>query len=607
MPLPLRILVHDGEPAYAVFARLASRHGECNLRGFAARVGLSWSGTIAGIEPSAVAALNGTEVWRLARFTPRVDPRTRVVQLADQKLLLNDWSCRRRRYCAECFRDDRNAAEAADLPPDLGPWHRSWWDIRSYDACHKHSVTLRDDCPSCNAPLGWTQTGLDRCPCGADLCATETMFVEPGVSKYIARRLGLTDSPTYPILEPLDLHDSLAVLARLGFCRLLDYCPQRPRASAKEREVARRAGLELAHEWPNAFESQLDRLVKRSGRESAPAGMIGAYGWIYSAWATTEAIEPFSTSLRDALRTHAIKNAIVQEGETLFGERFAPGGGLTDATRRLGSSYRLVRRAAASAGALPNGLRRGVATDLPQAWLEDTLLKKQDMLNLNETAAALGVGRARLRGLTAANLLSPVTILGSTRYHKGDIVQLLAKIRRGSPERSYSPTPGADRLPHACRIARVSLVAAVGAILSRQVVPCSVDPDAPGLDGIIVRYRELRASARTPDHVSVEQAAVMLHLHADSVRVLVSAGEIASRLKTPRVCRKSVLRFKQQFTSNADIATRLRNSPRSVLKHLRSHGIKPIWQPPYTRDYLFFRLEVEGLIVAQCGSPPPSN
>lgn len=597
MTLPLRIVAHDGEPAYAAFVRLAARHGADSLRGFAARVGLSWPGTIAGIGPLDVATLTGQDVERLTWFSPQVDPRSRSVKLAGERLLLNDWSCRRRRYCSACIYDDRQLAAVSGLQTELGPWHRSWWDIRSYSACHLHHVGLREACPKCGSPLGWEPSQFDRCACGADICAAESTSMDPCVSAYIARRLGLATGPIPSLLEPLDLHNSLSVLARLGFSALLEYRAHRPRASAQERETARQAGLAMAFAWPEAFEDRLDRLVDRADRKAAPAGMIGAYGWIYSAWATTEAIEPFATALRDVLRAHAIKHGIVQHGEALYGERFAPGCGLADLTRRLGSSYRLVRRAAASNGALPAGRRRGVATDLSKTWIEEALRTKEDMLGVNEVAALLGVGRARVRELIAANLLRPATVLGNTRYRKDDARQLLKTIRQRVPICPYRPTPEAERLPLACRIARVSLVEAVTAILAGRVTPCSVDPDTPGLDGVMVHWRELRDSRRKPDHVSVEQAADMLDIHADSVRSLVRTGEIGSRTKQPRVSRNSVLSFRDKYISNAEIATRFRLSPRFTLKFFRRHGIDPVYKPPNVRNYLFDRRNVERLLI----------
>ena len=587
MTLPLRIMAHDGEPAYAAFARLASRHGVDSLRSFAASLGLSWPKTIASIEPSAVARLTGLDVERLAWFTPAVDPKTRSVELEGERLLLNDWSCRRRRCCGPCFNNDRSAAIEAGLPGDFGPWHRSWWDIRSYDTCHVHHTALLEACPKCHAPLGWASTQLARCQCGADLGAGAAVSTDACVSHYIARRLGLVTGATYPILEPLDLNDSLAVLARLGFCALLEYRAQRPRSRAPERVAARQAGLAIADDWPGALEECLDRLVHRADRALAPAGMIGAYGWIYSAWATTETVEPFASELRRVLRAHAIANGVIQHGEALFGKRFAQGGGLSEAARRLGSSYRRIRRNAQIDGVLTTGQRPGVATVLPPAWIEEAQIDARETVNVNGLATALGVGRARARELLSSGHLKTNSVLGAKRYRFQDIEAFLALLRGSAPTGSWMKKAGEQRLPLACRCSGPSIASAVTAIMSGRLRPVWIDSGAIGLSAIIVLYNDLQKLTIDPAYVSVAKAAARLRVHHESVRALIETGELRTRKKTPRVSLQSIIEFEQRYASCTSLSVTFNITAHRVRATLAHHQIFPIFQPPTCRNIIF--------------------
>jgi hypothetical protein len=87
--------------------RLAARHGDPDVRNFAADLGLSFSKVLAGHDAERLARLAGIDWCELARFTPDIDVRSRTVELAGDRLLLNDWSVRARRWCPLCLREDR--------------------------------------------------------------------------------------------------------------------------------------------------------------------------------------------------------------------------------------------------------------------------------------------------------------------------------------------------------------------------------------------------------------------------------------------------------------------------------------------------------------------
>ncbi len=189
--LPLRLRSRAGEPPHGVLLRLAARHGDPDVRNFAADLGLSFSKVLAGHDADRLARLAGIDRCELARFTPDIDVRSRTVEIGGDRLLLNDWSVRARRWCPLCLREDRAMAVSLGQPMRLAAWHRALWDIRSVGSCPLHNVRLFDSCPACGTRQDLEGPSVDRCRCGMDL--SRGSFSSGGIklSSFIAGRLGL--------------------------------------------------------------------------------------------------------------------------------------------------------------------------------------------------------------------------------------------------------------------------------------------------------------------------------------------------------------------------------------------------------------------------------
>ncbi len=595
MTLPLRILGHEGEPAHGLLLRLAHRHGEEDPRAFAAELGIAWQNTPATLDPAAIARASGLSLEAIAFSSPIIEPKARRVRLAGEILYLNDWSVRGRRYCPACFLDDRLEAMSGRGSVAKGPWHRTYWDIRTYDVCHIHRLRLHDACPTCGTPLGWRRSVLDVCECGADLAAGPSSSGDASVSQFIAARMGFTRDAPCGALENLCLGEALPVIERLGSAIKGGYRAKKPKSDAKGRAEARTIGLAGARDWPRALISALDDIVNRPDLAVAPSGVIGAYGWIYASWAVTETAPRFGEALRGCLRKHAIANGIAQEGEVLFGERFPVGRGIAAVVRELGSSYRRITRALAGEGAMPRGHRRGVATSLSNSWLVQTRTDASGTLTLQETAKTLGIGRIRAREIVAAGLIEPVDFLGQRRFRATDIENFLTSLGRQQALASASSNEKTRALPAACQSMGVRLVHALEALMQERLSVEFLEPGGIGLQAFHVSLKalgDLRPSPRA--RLTEAVVARRLHIHADTVRFLARSGHLTEKADGHAVMTTSAVEeFDKTFVSCAHLAKQTGLSPRAVMKRLTARKIDPAFSPPTLRNVIYRRSNVD--------------
>ena len=592
MTLPLRITPHRGEPAHAVLMRLARRHGEDEVSAFAQQVGVAWRGPIANVAPRSVAELIAFDVEALQHFSPSVQPAARVVEIAAQRLYLNDWTISRRRFCPACYHQDRADARAAKQPETLGPWHRTYWDISSYDSCHTHHYTLADACSACGSAATWAHSAIDLCSqCGHDLTKVPMVRASGEVAAYIAGRLGLNDWTPCPILDAQSLGEALSICERLGFAVTLQFATRRSRAQRQERADARRAGLAAACLWPDAFHKALDLLVKRERCSTDPAGMIGTYGWVYSAWACTEATEPFGSDLRHRLREHALENGIAQHGEALFGQRNAQGHGVTEAARRLGISVRRLSREVVASGVALAGRRPGVATALPDTWVDQIADDIRTTLDMQGVANALGIGRSRAREIIALDLIPPVTVMGARRFRQSDVAALLMSLRETQGRSSSSPPPSRLlTLPRACQRAGVPIAQAIDALRERRLSLTSIDDNAIGLQALIVDTNEVRLLRPREGKLSVEEAARRLSVHPDTVRYLIRIGALQrTDRKSLMIDEKSLHQSQKDLVACTILSRQLQRSSRAIMRHASRLGVRACHGPPACRNILFDR------------------
>jgi hypothetical protein len=383
------------------------------------------------------------------------------------------------------------------------------------------------------------------------------------------------------MLDGADLKDALASAERLGWAVLAG---RRDRAALVDREartIARDVGMSAIADWPRSFRLALDSAFETRPAES-PDGLLAAYGWIYSEWAYLPPRSDLDRAVRDELALHAAANTVVAADEPLFGAEGLAAVNMTEAARTMGMGYARARGVLDGRGAIPPGVRRGVAFPLRP---EDVPGPVGRLAPGRAAQEWLGVGRKQARAIRRA--LSD----GSADLAWAD--GLLAAARRGVPEVDVVAA-GLSPLPGACRSAGVGLAVACRGLLDGRLRPVAVRRGHATLAGVLVRAGDVRA-LRVGEPVSVETAAAMLDLHHEAARWLVREGTLTARpgRRTRRIEIGSVTAFDAKFATSARLAKERGGSSRSVVHALTKEGVAAVFGPPACRQCIFRREEVE--------------
>lgn len=600
MPLPLRLRTRLGEPPYGVILRLAARHREDHVPSFAASFGLSLRRLLAGHDSAKLAELAGVEAASLSWFTPRIDVRARSVDIAGERLLLNDWSTRRRRWCPACFAEDRASAPKENLRVEFACWHRALWDVWSVHSCPIHQQRLVEVCSRCGETQDWRGPAVDRCSCNADLATTETAFATSAADRYTAGRLGFIERTSLPLVDGLSLKEALPILERVGHGARAGYCRHKRRPTVDEAVRDRDLGAGIAAGWPESFETILDQVLAQSRATGAPAGMIGAYGWIYGEWAVGSLPDGFAQELRGTLQRHAVRHAVIAPDEPLFGAEATPSLNMKEAARLLGKGHAGVRRLLAAGGLIPAAARRGVSVPLAPEAVAELKARLDTLLDQGEVGARLGTAKGPTRAIIAEGLLVAVSGDGGPpRYRMADVERLLSLLRGDAQTYSETP-PSLMPLPQACRAKGIPLAKACRAVVDGELAICGILTDQPGFKGLLVRPLDLHLRRPAALGVSVEVAAEEIGIHHDAARWLVGQGELHRVGKGPRggIDPASVARFRERYMPGAEVAQHLATSPRAAVAMLAKSGIHPAFGPPACRQVLFERVVVAAYLAA---------
>lgn len=592
MALALRLRSRLGEPAHGVILRLASRHHEPCVRTFAKDIGLSLDRLLAGHEAERLAKLAGVNAAELLRYTPKIDVRSRTVELAGELLLLNDWSTRSRRWCSRCLVDDRAEAIAQSQPIGAGPWHRAHWDIRSVSGCARHGIRLSRACSRCGAEQDWSGPAVDRCRCGRDLCMSPNEPDKGPFAEYVESRLHLMEPHPLVLVDNLSLKDALSTIERLGQCALLGYRPHKPRTTNEENARARNLGVGIARHWPQAFLEILDRIVTEANANGSPKGIIGSYGWVYGEWAAGPLPIVLADALRPIIRGHAVARGVIGKGEALFGAETLTPMTITGAARELGLGYERARRLFESDELIPIGTRRGVAGVLPADRIEALKLQLADTIDAVSVGLRLGTAKAQTTAILATGLLVPIGGAKPAHYRSSDVAVLLERLAGNLPLLPTTPK-SLVALPHACRAKGVKIAVAVKAIFNGDLAVDARLADARGLQQLLIQACVLNRF-QAGKTLSIEAAAKQLAVHPEAVRQLVQAGAILTTKKCRRgsILPSEVQRFSRKYVPAAIIARELHISPRAAIKRLALLGISPAFGPPKFRQALFLRASI---------------
>lgn len=585
MVLPLRLRGRAGEPPHGLALRAATRHRSASAAAFLADQGMDFHDARCGRLSGELGALTGCED---ACVGLEVDVAIRSVRMGDERLLLNDWSTRARRWCPACLAHDRAVARSAGEPVLTAAWHRSAWDVRSIRSCPLHRVLLADACRACGAAPGWDGPAVDWCACGGDLTHSSTRALDAAeglADAWIAGRLGLGAGISIPMLENDSLQSALPSVERLGWTVLLGYRAQRPRASDEARWAARDAGVAALSAWPGPLVLALDRVVAGRDAPERRVGLIGGYGWIHSEWAYHEPRCELDRRLRLEIRGHAVANRVIPADEPVYGGMAGPTINMTAAARELGMDYGRARDLLDGAGVVPTGVRRGVAFPLRHEEVSAAAAGRLRVPSRSDLRARLGVGKTQARDLGTA--------FGRPGESGHDWVAPLLEACRSAPP-LLRPAPGSAPLPTACRSVGLSVVAACRSIVAGRLQTLGVLSSDATLRGVIVSTAALR-DLKGDDLISVERAARRLALHPDAVRWLVRQGHLEGR--GARVLADAVAAFGREHVPAAQLAPTLATSPRALIRRLRDAGLAPTFGPPACRQAIYRRAEALRLVA----------
>lgn len=586
--LPLRIRARSGEPQHSFALRLAARQRLSSVDDLLRAHAPALNGVLGPDAARVLRQLSGFDGSDRPFEEIVVSARSRAVSAGGETMLLNDWSLASRRWCAPCLRDDVRKATAAGLPSETAAWSRVEWDMRSFVACPLHLVVLSERCPRCGAGQDWSGPAVDRCRCGGDL----SRAVAPPMpaqrlewERFVSGRMAGLEGPT--LLAGDTIKDVLPSIERLGFATSLPWMPTRPRTSRCERLRARVAGMATVADWPRPFRDALDQVSAGAGELGRPRGLIGGYGWIHSEWAYLPPRTRIDRAVRVELRAHAVARGLVAADEALFGE--PPAGTITmkDAAGTLGMGFERARRLLDEAGAIPAGVRRGVAFPLNPAEVAAAGRSSAQRSGISEDARILGVGRSQARRLRAE--------FGKTPGWAADLVE---RVRGGAV---VSASRLLSRLPHACRAVGMPLEVAIGHMLAERLTVHGVLADTAGLAGVLVRAADMRPLAGRP--LSVEAAAGRLGIHHEAMRWLVAEGHVA-RAADGGISSAALLDFERSHVPAAALARAGGTSPRRVIEFLTSVGCAPVFGPPDCRQAIFARRRAQDLVHAWRSAAP---
>jgi hypothetical protein len=588
-PLPLRLRTQIGEPAHGVLLRLAARHHDPDVGQFAADFGLSLKKILAGHGAEHLASIFRIDWPHLARFTPKIDVRSRTVELSGELLLLNDWSVRARRWCPLCLKDDRSIAMSHGQALASAPWHRALWDIRSVGTCPIHNVYLLDSCPSCGTTQDFAGPSIDYCRCGGDLSGILPTRGASKFSSFVAERLGLMPPRPLSPVDGLNLKDAIPFLERLGQCARLGHLLRKPKLTAEERSLALETGIAVAEHWPTMFLKCLDRLLEEARAAGITSGAIESYGWVYQGWIAAPLQSEVANRLRPLLKAHATAHSVIAvrtstESRTL---------NATQAARELGMGYTRARRLLASEGLLLQGSRPGLESAIAADRVAVLKAFLTSTLNSKEVAERLGTAKAQTRDILSLGFLIPIEDSSLPRYLTHDVEALLQRLTNGLALRSRCPKQMLP-LPQACRAKRIKIATALKAILDGSLIGRGRLSKETGLRQLLVQPSDLSSLRSPTSPMSVDAAAQRLGIHHEAVLNLVRIGVLGKHLGPKRnlIAESDVGRFERQYVPAAEVARCMGKSVHAIILELRARGFDPAFRPPSCRQVIFERRSV---------------
>jgi len=521
-------------------------------------------------------AINSSD--SLIAASPRRETGTRIVTIGNAQTRLGDWTISSRRYCPECFAQDRVMASGREAK--WSAWHRNHWDVLSITTCTEHQRQLVTGCPVCGSALGWSKVPLDRCACGADLVAYPDNERQQVKLDAVFTDMVTGAQTMLPRLQGKLMSHASAYYTYLGGIKLgwRESLPPRGAMAWLQRD----AGFAIDSAGDKAITARLDMILQ--GRP-APTngrnlGLMAAYGWVWRSWLGVPIANPMVTELRAKLLEHAEANGVIAKGE-----RSRVGMTLGEARQALGSGHNRTRRLMAAEHLLAPQARRGVAMTIDAERVRELAIHRGHLVDARTAANLLGIARGQFRALAAAGIVAAdkrmMELDGVKLYDPDALATMISSLTEKLP-RLLSLSARCARLPDACRDESASLVAALRAIGNGTLFPVATVPGT-GLRMLVVVTQELR-HLRTA-RLTVMEAARQLDLHPEAARWLAKRGLFRSGDAV--VDQSAVDGFRAKFCTAAQIGLALGITGRQASANMRTQNIIPVFGPPGCRQSIY--------------------
>lgn len=431
---PLHIRYRADEPAYAIFNRLALRHGTLSVKEFCSIWRLPhWLTELgSGRGVLQVVKLTGFDEGKIKRSTPCLEAQEWVVgnefigSRIPKSLLCGTFpTLDRGRACPLCIAED---FEVQDGPLDCRPYRRFWWDIGAISVCPQHNVTLVKKCEKCGRWLEAKFMSPAYCACGAAIAhfACNSMPAqECEADRYIIGRLTGSGASTAPFLDHLSLKGAIDVMQAVGLSLLPSNASSNK--SSVEKARAPTLGYNAFATWPKNLDEILDEIASIALRTSDHKyGQLGE--WIERIPLGSE-LKQFKPLLADHWRRRRPVHIVAK----------TPDQDLEELRRHFGLTESQMCMIA-----LQFGFRKGSPEDRStvdlyfeqrEAYQEVRALLHKT-LSYREVRGLLRIDEYHLSRFEEENILRPIyrgEKADAARYLKSDVSSLLERMRGHRP------------------------------------------------------------------------------------------------------------------------------------------------------------------------------
>lgn len=607
--LALRVRPAPFEPGWALFNRLALRHGCESRLEFARQVPLAdRTDFVRDMERGR----RFDDIARLSSVPLETLLYNSIIQTIEGSLLAGElvsrsrnlsYSCNFARICPDCLRSD---IEQDEGPVACRPRRRSWWDVAKISSCPRHGRTLLAACPACRRTFRRSHLSPATCECGHDLTAERTEVVASDGrigDAYLVGRLGDGPRLAHSFLDNLAFADAAEIMQWLGsVARWGRSIVSWRRQGLAERTRTMAVGFAICEDFPNRFEEMLDGMLAACPwKRRTPVGVYGRLQhWL--GLSTHPALDP----IREAVRDHVVKNVPITAGTILF-RKPAPEGDLTTLgglAGRCGVSADRVATVAAALGMIAPLLRKDRGVVVPKALEEPLVAFFRKSCSPEEARRHLGTTHQLFKTLVARNYLPRAFPLGGAsipaQYRLVDLGRFLTALHGDAPFMD-TPPRGSETILRAVRVCYRSSDAIIGGLLRGQIKATGRLRSERGIAQILVDTNAVIAGLEYEDDpmfMLMAQAARHLRVTIPTVANLKRLGWFTvDRKQTslkimPALRRVEIEAFGARFVSAAELARIPCKATHAVRvhQHLRHAGLAPAipgsrkLQPFYDRE-----------------------